>query len=75
MTAFGSRNNELRNGEPPEPWSQDELNQAERDGVSPTDNQLSVKWLSLGRFKIPVGFRVALGAGFRFRLPRQKARK
>ena len=74
MSEFGKPNKELRNGEPPDPWSQDKLNEAERDGTSPTDNQIGIKWTQLGRFKIPVGFRVAIGTGFRFRLPRQRGR-
>ena len=71
---FGSLSNESRPEGPPDPWTQDKLNQSEKDGTSPTDNQLSVKWLRLGRFKIPVGFRVSLGAGIKFRLPRQRDR-
>ena len=71
---FGSPSNKSRPDGPPDPWSKDKLKEQERDGISPTDNQIGIKWLNLGRFKIPVGFRVAIGTGIRFRLPRQRGR-
>lgn len=74
MSEFGKPNKELRNGEPPEPWSQDEIKEQERDGTTPTDNQIGIKWFQLGRFRIPIGFKIALGTGIRFRLPRQRGR-
>ena len=70
---FGRSNREFEIDKP-DPWSQDKLKEQERDGISPTDNQIGIKWLNLGRFKIPVGFRVAIGTGIRFRLPRQRGR-